>query len=88
MLALYLSEPLSQATVLALSSVIADNKSSCYRSFQTAEHPLNHGELTWFVIQMLEFIRIAQDLAICIIETGFSYMWRRPVGFSTSRALA
>lgn len=61
LLALYLSEPLSLATVLSLSSVIAENKAKYYKAFKDAEAPLNHAELTFFVIQIMEFIRTAQD---------------------------
>jgi Fic family protein len=61
LLALYLSEPLSLATVLSLSSIIAENKSKYYKSFATTDTLLNHGEVTFFVIQIMEFIRLAQD---------------------------
>lgn len=61
LLALYLSEPLSLATVLSLSSVIAENKSKYYKAFKTVEDRLNQSEATFFVIQMMEFIRLAQD---------------------------
>lgn len=61
LLALYLSEPLSLATVLSLSAVIAENKSKYYKAFKSAESLLNYGEATFFVIQMMEFIRLAQD---------------------------
>ena len=68
LLALYLSEPLSLATVLSLSSVIAENKGSYYKAFAAAEKKLNKGELTFFVIQMMEFIRMAQDSVIEELE--------------------
>ncbi len=61
LLALYLSEPLSLATVLSLSSVIAENKGKYYKAFKTAEDRLNQSEVTFFVMQMMEFIRLAQD---------------------------
>lgn len=61
LLALYLSSPLSILTSLSLSRVIAANRDAYYRSFREAEHPLNHGELTHFVMNMLENVRIAQD---------------------------
>lgn len=61
LLALYLSRPLSTLTALSLSRVIAENRSAYYRSFREAEHPLNHGELTLFVMNMLETIGIAQE---------------------------
>ena len=68
LLALNLSKPLSLATVLSLSSVIADNKRRYYKAFTTTESPLNHGEMTFFVIQMMEFIRLAQDAVMENLE--------------------
>lgn len=61
LLALYLSRPLSTLTALSLSRVIAENRNAYYRSFREAEHPLNHGELTLFVMNTLETIGIAQE---------------------------
>ena len=60
LLALYLSKPLSTLTTLSLSRTLAENKSRYYRSFKIAEDPLNHGELTFFVIAMLKSIQDAQ----------------------------
>ena len=69
LLALYLSNPLSFLTSLSLSRVIATNRDAYYRSFREAEHPLNHGELTHFVMNMLENVRIAQnDLDVGLSE--------------------
>ena len=61
LLALWLSEPLSLLTCLSLSRIIFENKGSYYRAFKKAEHTLMHGELTFFVITMLELVRQAQD---------------------------
>ena len=61
LLALYLSRPLSVVTTLSLSRVIAENRGAYYRSFRDAENPLNHGELTMFVINILENVATAQD---------------------------
>lgn len=61
LLALYLSSPLSTLTVLSLSRMIAADRTSYYASFKLAESKLNHGELTFFVMGMLETIRSAQD---------------------------
>lgn len=69
LLALYLSEPLSLATVLSLSAVIAENRPKYYKAFAAAESSLNHGEVTFFVIQMMEFIRSAQDSVIESLES-------------------
>lgn len=61
LLALYLSSPLSTLTVLSLSRMIAADRTAYYASFKLAESKLNHGELTFFVMSMLETIRAAQD---------------------------
>lgn len=60
LLAMHLSNPLSVLTSLSLSRAIAANKAEYYRSFKEAENPLNHGELTGFVIYLLETVRAAQ----------------------------
>lgn len=64
LLALYLSRVLSLETSLSLSRVIAASKGAYYRAFKEAEHPLNHGEVTDFVLCMLEYIAQAQDLLV------------------------
>jgi Fic family protein len=68
LLALYLSEPLSLATVLSLSSIIAANKTKYYQAFTTAGALLNQAEITFFVIQMMEFVRLAQDSVMGNLE--------------------
>ena len=60
LLALCLSRPLSVLTSLSLSRVIANHRDAYYRSFREAGHKLNHGELTHFVINILEDVREAQ----------------------------
>lgn len=64
LLSMYLEVPLSKPTTLSLSRIIAENKSEYYRAFDQAEDPMNHGELTFFVMRMLEFILKAQDQLI------------------------
>ena len=61
LLALFLNETLSTPTVLSLSRVISEKKNKYYAAFSTVEDPLNHGELTHFVYEMLELIRTAQS---------------------------
>lgn len=61
LLALYLSQPLSLLTALSLSRAIAENKTPYYRAFKDAENPLNHGELTHFIMCLMEYISNAQD---------------------------
>ena len=64
LLALYLSRPLSTLTALSLSREIAENRGPYYRTFQETEHPMNHGELTPFVLQVLQYVSAAQDRVI------------------------
>lgn len=68
LLALYLSGPLSLLTALSLSRTIAENKAPYYRAFREAEDPLNHGELTHFVMQIMEYISAAQDRLIADLD--------------------
>ena len=68
LLALYLSGPLSLLTALSLSRTIAENKAPYYRAFKDAEDPLNHGELTHFVMQIMEYISDAQDRLIADLD--------------------
>lgn len=60
LLALYLSRVLSLPTVLSLSRSISQNKDRYYRAFRQAEDPLNHGELTFFVMDLLEMVQGSQ----------------------------
>ncbi len=56
LLSLFLEEALSKPTALSLSRVIAENRPAYYRAFEAVENPLNHGETTFFVATMLNFI--------------------------------
>lgn len=64
LLALYLTRSLSTLTALSLSRSIAENKAGYYRGFREAEHTLDHGELTFFVMGIMEYIAAAQDRLI------------------------
>lgn len=68
LLALGLSKPLSVITALSLSRTIAENKGPYYRAFETAELPMNHGELTHFVMQMLEYVAASQERVLSDLE--------------------
>ena len=74
--ALYLSRPLSTLTALSLSRTIAENKNPYYRAFKEAEDPLNHGELTSFVLDILGYISTAQSRVLTNLE-------RKRMQFST-----
>lgn len=60
LLALNLQPTLTLPSVLSLSRTIADNRQRYYKAFSSAENPLNHGELTFFVQMLLECIAQAQ----------------------------
>lgn len=70
LLSLFLERPLSKPTALSLSRVIAENRNMYYHAFQTAEDPLNHGELTFFVMTMHELILKAQNELIDRLEAN------------------
>ena len=72
LLSLFLSDALSLPTVLSLSRSIAENCDLYYRAFASVEDPMNCGELTFFVINMLELIRKAQLRMISDIERSES----------------
>ena len=61
LLALALSHPLSILTSLSLSRVLAEHRGAYYTAFREAEHPMNHGELTSFVITVMKCVGEAQD---------------------------
>lgn len=60
LLALDLRQVLASYASLALSATIAENKDRYYRAFTDAENPLNRGDLTPYLIDMLEIIAEAQ----------------------------
>lgn len=68
LLALHLSKPLSQPTVLSLSRTIAEHKSIYYRAFDTAERKLNSAEGTHFVMTMLGLVSEAQEQLIAELD--------------------
>lgn len=68
LLAMYLETSLSKPTALSLSRVIAENKNQYYHAFQNVEDPLNHAEITFFVVTMHELILKAQDELIDRLE--------------------
>lgn len=68
LLALYLSASLSKPTSLSLSRTIAENKQAYYRAFKSAQNPLNRGELTHFVFDMLSLVSDAQNSVIKRLE--------------------
>ena len=70
LLSLFLEESLSKATALSLSRALAENRSAYYGAFTTAEHPLNRGELTFFIYEMLQLILSAQDNLITRYENN------------------
>lgn len=74
LLAMFLEAPLSKPTALSLSRAMAENKELYYRAFQNVEDPLNHGEITFFVITMHELILKAQDELIERLEKNIAML--------------
>lgn len=70
LLSLFLGRTLSLPTVLSLSRAIAENRDAYYRAFKSAESPMNKGELTFFVLGMMELIRIAQTNVVEQLESS------------------
>lgn len=68
LLALYLSQPLSTLTALSLSREIAEDRRPYYKAFREVEHPLNHGELTSFVLMLLQYVNAAQQRVLTDLE--------------------
>ena len=68
LLALHLGRSLSTLTTLSLSRAIAENRSRHYRAFKEAESPLNHGELTSFVLTLLAYVHDAQEGLVADLE--------------------
>lgn len=69
LLALDLTRCLSPVAWLSLSASVADNKERYYKAFQNAEHPLNKGDVTVFVAELLSIIaealgRLRSDLQL------------------------
>lgn len=60
LLALDLRQVLAPYASLALSATVAENKDRYYRAFADAENELNRGDLTPFLIDMLEMVAEAQ----------------------------
>ena len=57
---LMLDRSLSKPTVLSLSRVILEHRDQYYKAFRSVENPMNKGELTFFVIEMMSLVRKAQ----------------------------
>lgn len=68
LLALGLTRSLTALTALSLSRTIAESRSRYYRAFKETESQLNRGELTMFVLTMLEYVREAQRTLIGDLE--------------------
>lgn len=72
LLSMFLEAPLSKPTALSLSRVMAENSNQYYQAFSGVEDPLNHGELTFFIVTMLELILKAQDDLIERLEKNIA----------------
>lgn len=91
LLSLFLSDALSTPTVLSLSRSISENRDLYCRAFKSAENPLNRGELTFFVHDMLELVRRAQLELVNRITDGqerFHALTQNMDDFSQARHIA
>lgn len=70
LLALFLTKPLSVLSALSLSRSIAESKTAYYRAFRDSKTKLNHGELTAFVITILDYLSKSQDRIIEGVTLG------------------
>lgn len=70
LLSLFLSKVLSLATVLSLSRAIHENLPLYYGAFKSAENPLNKGELTFFVRDLLHLVAEAQGRVTADMEAS------------------
>lgn len=68
LLALDLSRSLSPVAWLSLSATVADNKARYYKAFQDAEQPMNRGDVTVFVTELLGIIAEAQGRLCADLE--------------------
>ena len=57
---LMLDRSLSKPTVLSLSRGILEHRDQYYKAFRSVENPMNKGELTFFVMEMMSLVRKAQ----------------------------
>ena len=67
---LMLDRSLSKPTVLSLSRVILEHRDQYYKAFRSVENPMNKGELTFFVMEMMSLVRKAQLDVIAWIALG------------------
>ena len=70
---LMLDRSLSKPTVLSLSRVILEHRDQYYKAFRSVENPMNKGELTFFVMEMMNLVRKAQLDVIDRLDCA----WRR-----------
>ncbi|MGP5929740.1 Fic family protein [Corynebacterium glyciniphilum] len=76
LLAMDLTRSLSPAAWLSLSATIADNKDRYYTAFQNAENPMNRGDATTFVSELLDIIAEAQGRLCTDLELRTAQMAR------------
>ena len=70
----YLAKKLDFMSAITFSYSINRNKSKYYKSFEDTSHPLNKGELTFFVENMLSFIVDGQNSILSYLEENISIL--------------
>ncbi|MFD2830233.1 Fic family protein [Corticicoccus populi] len=63
-----LSKKLDKFSAVTFSYIVNRHKNKYYKAFTQASNPLNKGELTFFVKDMLEMIQEGQEQVITILE--------------------
>jgi len=68
----YLSRKLERYSAITFSHAINNNKQKYYKSLENVSDPLNKGELTFFLIDMLEFLSEGQNSMLEDLQIGLS----------------
>ncbi|MGJ0183906.1 Fic family protein [Corynebacterium glyciniphilum] len=76
LLAMDLTRSLSPVAWLSLSATIADNKDRYYTAFRNAESPMNRGDASTFVSELLDIIAEAQGRLCTDLELRTAQMAR------------
>lgn len=72
----YISRYLERYSAITLSYAINKNKSKYYKALEEVSSPLNRGEMTFYLIDMLELLSAGQEGIIEDLEMNFSKIER------------
>lgn len=68
----YLSRYLERYSAITFSYAVNHNKSKYYKSLEGVPHPLNYGEVTHYLIDMLELLAVGQQGVIDDLEENLT----------------